>query len=1155
MKALPITLAVALLTSSAIAEIPQTVHHQGRIVADGVNFDGTGSFKFLLYHGASSGVISAPLWTNAESAPAGSGEPASALAVPVTKGLYSVALGAAPQAPLLANLAPKAGQNLYLRIWFDDGTNGFQWLSPDRGIAAVPFARHADIAGQNISLLNNDAGFLSEESFEFTMESGSAAYDEAELGGTSGSFSTTVAFTETYNDIPSVVLEQTSGLNNPTVTNVTTTGFDLAFDYAFTETTNVVPTTQPWSKFELLIADGLPAMLYAEGTVVPHSMHASGFEDAPKIQYWRADASGVMRGAPITLGTGLARGTAPQFSVPFFPKLFDTAIIGGRPAAVYIAFSETSSALVFQRGENAQGSSWGAAIEIRTPGSLFAGVDLSLGIISGHPAVLERQGVGLKYHRATDSAGTGWTSTDLTGVPFGFYTQVSNLHEIGGNPALAYFESDSSPPSSADPYVFIKLIKATAPDGSTWGAPVTIWSASEDDLSVGGATAHPNGIFEAPPVIRLFDVDGRPAIAFTSALSSNHGLIYARANNAAGSSWPPPLRPAAHGPSFPASSELIRTVDEIEIGGVPTLMFKRGEDFLSIAADQPGPAPWGSEIVRATGVAGEIAMADNGGIPALAYSDYTSIPPDATHGVNYAQPPVGGSLSLRTTQRPFVAWSADDPADTELQQQQLSFDGAQLSISAGNSVDLSSLNVTDHGALSGLLDDDHPQYFLGNGSEPFGGNLNLGGNSIIGVGSLTVSGSVSLPNGAVNSASLSANVMLQGENVSLLNNDAGYLTAGTLNPNIMVEGEGVSLLNNDAGYIPSTGDATLNGDLMVTGTLNAGLGTSALGVRSTAFGHNTAAAGLNAFSWGFDTDAIGTSTTAWGSGTSAGGARSTAWGLGSATAGAQSTAWGNGSTAGGDTSTAWGHSTTAESFAETVLGHFDTDYSPLSTTLWKSSDRLFVIGNGTSDASRADALVMTKTGDTTLNGNLGIGTAPRVDSQLTTQASATAPNNITMASSGANLPTVYWALAANDDVGAASLDNDLLLKFSSNGTIFSNRGAFDATSGAYSALSDRRHKKNIAPLEDALPKVERLPLHRFHFNGQPDEAPPELGVIAQELQEVYPTLVNDADGTLTVNYAALSVVALKALQEQQAIIDSLTERLERLEQRTPKQAP
>ena len=42
--------------------------------------------------------------------------------------------------------------------------------------------------------------------------------------------------------------------------------------------------------------------------------------------------------------------------------------------------------------------------------------------------------------------------------------------------------------------------------------------------------------------------------------------------------------------------------------------------------------------------------------------------------------------------------------------------------------------VTDHGLLSGLLDDDHPQYLLASGARPMAGNLDLGAFDVVNVG-------------------------------------------------------------------------------------------------------------------------------------------------------------------------------------------------------------------------------------------------------------------------------------------------------------------------------------------------------------------------------------------------------------------------------------
>ncbi len=54
----------------------------------------------------------------------------------------------------------------------------------------------------------------------------------------------------------------------------------------------------------------------------------------------------------------------------------------------------------------------------------------------------------------------------------------------------------------------------------------------------------------------------------------------------------------------------------------------------------------------------------------------------------------------------------------------------------------------------------------------------------------------------------------------------------------------------------------------------------------------------------------------------------------------------------------------ARSFAETTLGCYSTDYTPVSTTAWNSTDRLFTIGNGVNSLTPSDALVILKNRDT-----------------------------------------------------------------------------------------------------------------------------------------------------------------------------------------------
>lgn len=72
--------------------------------------------------------------------------------------------------------------------------------------------------------------------------------------------------------------------------------------------------------------------------------------------------------------------------------------------------------------------------------------------------------------------------------------------------------------------------------------------------------------------------------------------------------------------------------------------------------------------------------------------------------------------------------------------------------------------------------------------------------------------------------------------------------------------------------------------------------------------------------------------------------------------------------ANGEYSISAGLGNTSESYSESVIGLYDTDYSPNSTSSWFWSDRIFSIGNGTSNGSRSNALTILK------NGNSGFGT-------------------------------------------------------------------------------------------------------------------------------------------------------------------------------------
>jgi hypothetical protein len=142
--------------------------------------------------------------------------------------------------------------------------------------------------------------------------------------------------------------------------------------------------------------------------------------------------------------------------------------------------------------------------------------------------------------------------------------------------------------------------------------------------------------------------------------------------------------------------------------------------------------------------------------------------------------------------------------------------------------------------------------------------------------------------------------------------------------------------------------------------------------------------GNYSIAFGTSTTASGQFSTAFGSSTTASGTTSTAMGFGTTASATRSTALGSSTTANGESSTAMGLGTTARSFGETVLGTYNTSYTigTSGATQPNATDRLFVIGNGTSVTAK-DALVMLKNGNTTFSGTVtATVVAPTSDARL-----------------------------------------------------------------------------------------------------------------------------------------------------------------------------
>ncbi len=170
--------------------------------------------------------------------------------------------------------------------------------------------------------------------------------------------------------------------------------------------------------------------------------------------------------------------------------------------------------------------------------------------------------------------------------------------------------------------------------------------------------------------------------------------------------------------------------------------------------------------------------------------------------------------------------------------------------------------------------------------------------------------------------------------------------------------------DNIGSYSFATGYSTLSNGFC---SVAMGNWAAASGFCSIAMGDETIASGEKSVAMGYYTNAGGDYSTAFGTSTTASGHYSTVMGWDAIASGIGSTSIGFKTTASGKYTNAMGISTTAQAYGSLVLGQYNTING--TTDSWVSTDPLFVIGNGTDDSNRSNAVTVLK------NGNIGIGVA------------------------------------------------------------------------------------------------------------------------------------------------------------------------------------
>ena len=217
----------------------------------------------------------------------------------------------------------------------------------------------------------------------------------------------------------------------------------------------------------------------------------------------------------------------------------------------------------------------------------------------------------------------------------------------------------------------------------------------------------------------------------------------------------------------------------------------------------------------------------------------------------------------------------------------------------------------------------------------------------------------------------------------------------------------------------------------------------------------------------------------------------------------------------------------------------------------------FCIYDTTTDAQRFN--VVSGTGNMTLDasGNLLVGTTSSATGNTSTfQSRSATSSDFGLAVTHTSTDDNVRALLVRSP-NSSSDDGYLIIGARSTGDRFFVRtsGNVQNTNNSYGAISDVKLKENIV---DATPKLEKLNQVRIVNYNLIGESHKQIGVIAQELEQVFPGMIDespdkDAEGndlgttTKSVKYSVFVPMLIKAIQEQQALITQLTARITALE--------
>ena len=258
--------------------------------------------------------------------------------------------------------------------------------------------------------------------------------------------------------------------------------------------------------------------------------------------------------------------------------------------------------------------------------------------------------------------------------------------------------------------------------------------------------------------------------------------------------------------------------------------------------------------------------------------------------------------------------------------------------------------------------------------------------------------------------------------------------------------------------------------------------------------------------------------------------------------GAYSSAFGQSTTASGSHSTAFGNLSTATAFTSFSAGSDSHANGAASIALGSGAnaqnDYAVAIGNGaTASAESSVALGYNVTASGVYSTAMGINS-------FANGQGSTAMGSGTIASDYASLAIGYFNDSGSTITSSNTFfDNSKTAFVIGNGVDNDNRSdaltvLFDGTTtiaGDLSINSDARLKANIISLGSTLAKLLQIDGKRYSMKKDENKKQ-KIGLLAQDIEKVFPELVSESNGIKSVNYQGLVPVLINALKEQNVLM-------------------